>query len=51
MTSNLQNSLEKFNPDLIVFNAGTDILANDPLGLLSISPEVSVSCLFTLWVS
>ncbi|XP_037921147.1 histone deacetylase 11-like [Hermetia illucens] len=36
---NLQNSLEKFNPDLIVFNAGTDILANDPLGLLSISPE------------
>nr|GLL17178.1 histone deacetylase 2 [Ipomoea trifida] len=29
----------KFNPDLIVYNAGTDILDGDPLGRLKISPE------------
>ncbi|XP_076815297.1 histone deacetylase 11-like isoform X2 [Clavelina lepadiformis] len=31
-------ALAEFNPDLIVYNAGTDILDGDPLGCLSISP-------------
>lgn len=37
--SNLISSLDEFHPDYIVFNAGSDILAGDPLGLLSVSPE------------
>lgn len=37
--SNLTSSLEEFHPDYIVYNAGSDILAGDPLGLLSISPD------------
>ncbi|XP_070559323.1 histone deacetylase 11-like isoform X2 [Ptychodera flava] len=36
---NLRASLEEFTPDIIVYNAGTDILDGDPLGALSISPE------------
>ena len=28
-------------PDLIIYNAGTDILSGDPLGRLRISPNVS----------
>ena len=38
--SQLEESLSKFHPDIIVYNAGTDILAGDPLGKLDISPEV-----------
>ncbi|XP_022104034.1 histone deacetylase 11-like isoform X2 [Acanthaster planci] len=34
-----KKALEEFLPDLIVYNAGTDILEGDPLGALSISPE------------
>lgn len=37
--SHLTSSIEEFHPEYIVFNAGSDILAGDPLGLLSISPE------------
>ncbi|KAL0905948.1 hypothetical protein M5K25_024401 [Dendrobium thyrsiflorum] len=29
----------QFNPELVVYNAGTDILDGDPLGRLKISPE------------
>ncbi|XP_077984351.1 histone deacetylase 11-like isoform X2 [Glandiceps talaboti] len=36
---NLTLALEEFTPDIIVYNAGTDILDGDPLGALSISPE------------
>ncbi|CAH1265639.1 HDAC11 [Branchiostoma lanceolatum] len=36
---NLEKALEEFNPDIIVYNAGTDVLEGDPLGALSISPE------------
>ncbi|XP_028896065.1 histone deacetylase 11 isoform X2 [Zeugodacus cucurbitae] len=32
-------ALSEFRPDLLVYNAGTDILLGDPLGLLSITPE------------
>lgn len=31
----------KVKPDFIVYNAGTDILKGDRLGLLSITPEAS----------
>jgi hypothetical protein len=31
--------LNEFKPDLIIYNAGTDILVNDPLGKLDISPD------------
>ncbi|XP_024083329.1 histone deacetylase 11 isoform X2 [Cimex lectularius] len=36
--SNLDSSLKRFHPDIIVYNAGTDILKGDPLGRLSITP-------------
>lgn len=36
---NLNDALEEFTPDIIVYNAGTDVLAGDPLGHLNISPE------------
>ncbi|KAI6189036.1 Hist-deacetyl domain-containing protein [Aphelenchoides besseyi] len=35
----LQTSLNTFTPDLIVYNAGTDVLDGDPLGRLDISAE------------
>ncbi|XP_065366549.1 histone deacetylase 11 [Calliphora vicina] len=35
----LNYALEEFHPQLVVYNAGTDILEGDPLGYLSISPE------------
>jgi histone deacetylase 11 len=42
LNRNLDSALEDFKPDVIVYNAGTDILDGDPLGNLSISPQVSV---------
>lgn len=33
-------ALEEFDPDLIVYNAGTDILEGDSLGALSVTAEV-----------
>lgn len=35
---NLKRAFKEFTPDLIVYNAGTDILERDPLGRLSITP-------------
>ncbi|KAK7869032.1 hypothetical protein R5R35_002981 [Gryllus longicercus] len=37
--SNLEEALSEFHPDILVYNAGTDILRGDRLGLLSISPQ------------
>lgn len=37
----LTESLIKVKPDFIIYNAGTDILKGDRLGLLSITPQVS----------
>ncbi len=31
--------MAEFKPDLIIYNAGTDILAFDPLGKLHVSPH------------
>ncbi|XP_010536198.1 PREDICTED: histone deacetylase 2 isoform X2 [Tarenaya hassleriana] len=35
----LEVASRNFQPELIIYNAGTDILDGDPLGLLKISPE------------
>lgn len=37
---NTKEALEEFQPDAVVYNAGTDILEGDPLGNLSISAQV-----------
>lgn len=37
---NLQKALQEHLPDVVVYNAGTDILEGDRLGGLSISPQV-----------
>ncbi len=33
-------SLDTFQPDIVVYNAGTDVLIGDSLGRLDITPEV-----------
>ncbi|XP_073998894.1 histone deacetylase 11 isoform X2 [Rhodnius prolixus] len=45
--TNLEQSLSQFHPDLLVYNAGTDILSGDSLGRLSITPKVNF--LFTAY--
>ncbi|KAK7499568.1 hypothetical protein BaRGS_00009220 [Batillaria attramentaria] len=35
----LEGALNEFTPDILVYNAGTDILDGDPLGALSISAQ------------
>lgn len=37
---NLEKALQEHPPDVVVYNAGTDILEGDRLGGLSISPQV-----------
>jgi len=37
---NLEQALGEFQADIVVYNAGTDILEGDSLGLLSISEQV-----------
>ena len=31
--------MDKFRPHFVIYNAGTDIMENDPLGRLSITPD------------
>ena len=38
--SHVEGALNEFTPDVVVYNAGTDVLSGDPLGLLSITPQV-----------
>ena len=46
---NLPAALDEFDPDVVVYNAGTDILEGDQLGNLDITPEVAkLSPLFFL---
>lgn len=40
LMKNLEISFSKFHPDMIVYNAGTDVLKGDPLGLLDITDNV-----------
>ncbi|XP_063283168.1 histone deacetylase 11 isoform X1 [Pelobates fuscus] len=37
--THVQGALNEMKPDIIIYNAGTDILDGDPLGGLSISPQ------------
>lgn len=37
LRQNLKAALKEFKPDILVYNAGTDILDSDPLGLMRIS--------------
>ncbi len=39
-TRDLPQALDLFQPDIVVYNAGTDILKGDPLGALDITPKV-----------
>lgn len=38
-----EGALNEVRPDVIIYNAGTDILDGDPLGGLAISPQVQLS--------
>lgn len=38
----LEAALDEFTPDLIIYNAGTDCLENDPLGLMNLSANVII---------
>lgn len=40
--THVEGALNEFRPDIVVYNAGTDILDGDPLGGLAISPQVCV---------
>ncbi|CAH0559963.1 unnamed protein product [Brassicogethes aeneus] len=40
---NIIEALDEFHPNLVIYNAGTDILKGDPLGGLSVSPEGIIS--------
>ena len=42
LSFHLLASLDDFKPDLVVYNAGTDILLGDRLGKLDISPEAVI---------
>ena len=39
-SSNFDQALNEFQPDLVVYNAGTDVLDGDPLGNLRITEQV-----------
>ncbi|XP_033127627.1 histone deacetylase 11-like isoform X2 [Anneissia japonica] len=39
VSRNLEAALKEFTPDVIVYNAGTDVLRGDNLGALSITPR------------
>ena len=47
---NLEEALEEFSPDIVVYNAGTDILDGDQLGMLSVSSKVGICCSFGVFV-
>lgn len=39
LRKHIPEALDSFKPDVIAYNAGTDVLVGDPLGNLAISPE------------
>lgn len=39
VNTHLDGALNEFPPDIIIYNAGTDILKQDPLGCLAITPK------------
>ncbi|NWI61101.1 HDA11 deacetylase, partial [Calyptomena viridis] len=40
--THVEGALNEFKPDIIVYNAGTDILDGDPLGGLAVSPQQGI---------
>lgn len=40
--THVEGALNELKPDIIVYNAGTDILDGDPLGGLAVSPQVRI---------
>lgn len=48
LSAELSTALGEFNADLVLYNAGTDCLIGDPLGALSITPEVKKIIYLTL---
>lgn len=42
LSSSLKESFAQFTPDLIIYNAGTDILESDPLGRMNINEETVI---------
>ena len=38
----LDTTRQRFQPDLVVYNAGTDILKGDPLGLLNVTSDAVI---------
>lgn len=40
--THVEGALNELKPDIIVYNAGTDILDGDPLGGLAVSPQVCI---------
>ncbi|MGD9682579.1 MAG: histone deacetylase [Candidatus Obscuribacterales bacterium] len=43
LAAKLPEAIEKFRPDLIFYNAGSDVLSSDPLSRFQIEPEEMVS--------
>lgn len=39
LAEHLPKALERFQPDLVIYNAGSDVLATDPLSWLRLTPE------------
>ena len=39
LNENLPTAFDRFKPELIIYNAGTDCKQGDPLGRLNISPD------------
>ena len=42
LRNHLEGALNEFTPDVLIYNAGTDVLDGDPLGNLSISAQVQM---------
>lgn len=46
--THVEGALNEAKPDIIIYNAGTDVLDGDPLGGLAISPQVCIAqCIFS----
>lgn len=44
----VRGALNEFQPELVIYNAGTDILDGDPLGMLSVTGDASISLSFIM---
>jgi len=42
LLKNTAKSLDSFKPEFVLYNAGTDCLAGDPLGNMSLSEEAVI---------